>query len=170
MPRKTWMSPNGNGYWIRNMFLKPKSRITTMAGSGWRAYQDRLKRAQRNTAQKQLFRRYLKFILPIIVVSVMVYLSISGSFGSFPYNPKETPQVVDRQTPSPKTEAALSFNKEDLHHFIDSRRITNSQDNSFEAQANGKRLLVQTRPKKFKPDCHCCHGPGRWPYSDHGGL
>ena len=144
MPRKTWLSPNGNGYRIGNMFLKPKSRITTMPGSSWRAYQGRLQRAQRDASQKQFVRRYLKFILPLIVVSVVVYLSISGSFGSFPDNPKETPQVVDRQTPSPKTEASMSFNKDDLHHFIDSRRITNSQDNSFEVQANGKRLLVQT--------------------------
>ena len=144
MPRKTWLSPNGNGYRIGNMFLKPKSRIPTMPGSSWRAYQGRLQRAQRDASQKQFVRRYLKFILPLIVVSVVVYLSISGSFGSFPDNPKETPQVVDHQTPSPETEASMSFNKDDLHHFIDSRQITNSQDNSFEVQANGKRLLVQT--------------------------
>ena len=132
MPRKTWMSPNANGYRTGNMFLKPKSRITTMPGSSWRAYQGRLQRAQRNTAQRQFIRRYLKFILPSIAVSVLVYLSISGSFGSFPDNPKETPQVVDRQTLSPKTEASMSLNKDDIQHLIDSRQITNSQDNSFE--------------------------------------
>ena len=115
-----------------------------MAGSGWRAYQERLKRTQRNTAQKQLFRRYLKFILPLTAVSFLVYFSISGSFGWFPYNPKDTPQFVDHQTPSPKTEASVSFDKDDIHHFIDSRHISNSQDNFFEVQSNGKRLLVQT--------------------------
>jgi cell division protein FtsI/penicillin-binding protein 2 len=115
-----------------------------MAGSGWRAYQDRLKRAQRNTAQKQLLRRYLKFILPLTAVSFLVYFSISGSFGWFPYNPKDTLQFVNHQTPPPKTEASVSFNKDDIQHLIDSRQITNSQDNSFEVQANGKRLLVQT--------------------------
>ena len=126
------------------MFLIPRSRITTMAGSSWRAYQGRLQRAQKNTAQKQLIRRYLKFILPLIVVSFVVYLSISGSFGSFPDNLKETPQVVDGPKTSPRTEALISFNKDDIHHFIDSRHVTNLQDNSFEVQANGKRLLVQT--------------------------
>jgi hypothetical protein len=103
------------------MFLKPKSRITTMAGSSWRAYQSRLQRAQRNVAQRQFIRRYLKFILPSIAVSVMVYLSISGSFGSFPDNPKETPQALDRQTPAADTDPLLSFSKDDLHRFIDYR-------------------------------------------------
>jgi penicillin-binding protein A len=144
MPRKTWMSPNGKGYWIGSMFLKPQSRITTKAGSSWRAYQDRLQRAQRNVAQRQFIRRYLKFILPSIAVSVMVYLSINGSFGSFPDNPKETPEVSDRQTPAANTDPLMSFSKDDIHRFIDSRQISNLDDNSFEVQANGKRLLVQT--------------------------
>jgi cell division protein FtsI/penicillin-binding protein 2 len=115
-----------------------------MPGSSWRAYQGRLQQAQRNTAQKQFVRRYLKFILPAVAVSVAVYLSISGSFGSLPNHAKETPQVGDRQTSSLKTDASLSFNKDDLHLFIDSRQITNAQDNAFEVQANGKRLQVQT--------------------------
>ncbi len=126
------------------MFLKPRSRITTIEGSSWRAYQGRLKQAERNAAKKQLIRRYLKFILPLIAVSFAVYLSITGSFGSLSYNPKETPRAVDDPTTSPKTEALISFNKEDIHHFIDSRHITNLHDNSFEIQNNGKRLWVQT--------------------------
>ena len=135
---------NGNGRWIGNMFLKPRSRITTVEGSSWRAYQGRLKQAERNAAKKQFIRRYLKFILLLIVVSFAVYLSITGSFGSLSYNPKEPPKTVDDPTTSPKTEALISFNKDDIHHFIDSRHITNLDDNSFEIQANGKRLLVQT--------------------------
>jgi cell division protein FtsI/penicillin-binding protein 2 len=126
------------------MYLKPKSRITPRPGSSWRAYQGRLQRAQKNAVQRQFVRRYLKFILPLIVVCVVVYLSISGSFGSFSHDPKETPRAVDRQTSSPKTEDSLSFDKDDLRHFIDSRQITNAQDSSFEVQANGKRLRVQT--------------------------
>ena len=126
------------------MFFKPKSRITKLAGSGWRDYQDRLKRTQRNAAQKKRFRRYLKFILPLTAVSFLVYFSISGSFGWFPYNPQDTSQFVDSQTLSPKTAASVSFKKDDIHQFIDSRHITNSPDNSFEVEASGKRLLVQT--------------------------
>jgi cell division protein FtsI/penicillin-binding protein 2 len=126
------------------MFLKPKSRITTMAGSGWRAYQERLKRAQRNSAQKQILRRYLKFILPLTAVSFLVYFSIGGSFGWFPHTPDDTPQFVDSQKPSPETEVSVSFTKGDIHHFIDSRHITDLQGNSFEVQANGRRLMVQT--------------------------
>jgi peptidoglycan glycosyltransferase len=126
------------------MFLRPRSRIKMMAGSGWRAYQDRLQRAQRNAAQKQFIRRYLKFVLPLIAVSLVVYFSIGGSFGSFPYNLKETLQVSDRPEPAADTEPLMSFSKDDIHRFIDSRRISNSDDNSFQIQANGKSLLVQT--------------------------
>ena len=146
MPQKTWMSPNGHDrrHRIGNMFFKTRSQIAPMPGSSWRAYQSRLQQAQRNAAQKQFVRRYLKFILPAVAVSVALYFSISGSFGSFPYHPNETPKAVERQTPSPKTDASLFFNKDDLHRFIDSRRITSAQDNSFEVQANGKRLQVQT--------------------------
>ncbi|MEJ2223314.1 MAG: penicillin-binding transpeptidase domain-containing protein [Desulfobacterales bacterium] len=115
-----------------------------MAGSGWRAYQERLKRAQRNSAQKQILRRYLKFILPLTAVSFLVYFSIGGSFGWFPHTPDDTPQFVDSQKPSSETEVSVSFTKGDIHHFIDSRHITDLQGNSFEVQANGKHLLVQT--------------------------
>jgi peptidoglycan glycosyltransferase len=126
------------------MFLKPKSRISTMAGSSWRAYQDRLQRTQRNAAQKQFIRRYLKFILPLIAVSFMVYFSIGGSFGSFPYNLKETPHVPEQPEPAADTEPSISFGKDDIHRFIDSRLISNSNGNSFEIQANGKSLRVET--------------------------
>jgi peptidoglycan glycosyltransferase len=115
-----------------------------MAGSSWRAYQDRLQRAQRNAAQKQLLRKYLKFVLPLIAVSFVVYFSIGGSFGSFPYNLKETLQVSDHPTPAANTEPLMSLSKDDIHRFIDSRLISNLDGNSFEVQANGKSLLVQT--------------------------
>jgi peptidoglycan glycosyltransferase len=126
------------------MFLKRKSRIKMMAGSSWRAYQDRLQRAQKNAAQKQFIRRYLKFVLPLIAVSFVVYFSIGGSFGSFPYNLKETLQVSEPPGPAADTEPLMSFSKDDIHRFIDSRDISNSDGNSFELQANGKSLVVQT--------------------------
>jgi cell division protein FtsI/penicillin-binding protein 2 len=146
MRRKTWMSSNGNGRgrWIGNMFFKTRSPIAPVPGSSWRAYQGRLQQAQRNASQKQIVRRYLKFILPLAAVSAALYFSISGSFGSFPDHPEETLRIADRQTPSRGNSAAHAFSKNDLHHFIDSRRITDTPDNSFEVQANGKRLLVQT--------------------------
>jgi cell division protein FtsI/penicillin-binding protein 2 len=115
-----------------------------MAGSSWRAYQDRLQRAQRNAAQKQFIRRYLKFILPLIAVSFVVYFSIDGSFGSFPYNLKETLQASDHPEPAANTEPVMSFSKDDIHRFIDSRHISNSDGNIFEVQANGKSLRVET--------------------------
>ncbi len=126
------------------MLFKVRSRITTTEGSSWRSYQDRLRRAQKNTAQKQFIRRYLKFILPLIAVAFAVYLSITGSFGSLPSNPKETPQATDHRTLSNKAEPPVALSKDDIQHLIDTSLISNLQDKSFKIQANGKRLLVQT--------------------------
>jgi len=121
----------------------PKIRING-EGSSWRAYQARLKRAEKNAAQKRVFRRHLKFILPLIVVSFAVYVSITGSFGSLFHGPKDAPETVKIQKTSPKIEEPISFNKDEIRHFMDSSHILNLNDNSFEIQDNGRRLRVQT--------------------------
>jgi len=121
----------------------PKIRINR-EGSSWRAYQDQLKRDDKNAAQKKIIRRHLKFILPFIVVFFAVYVSITGSFGSLFHNPKEAPGTVKTQKTSPKSAASISFNKDEIRHFMDSSHIANLDDNSFEIQNNGKRLRVQT--------------------------
>jgi len=118
--------------------------MTHTEGSSWRAYQDRLQRAQRNAAQKKFIRRHRKYILPLIAVAFAVYLSITGSFGSLPSNPKETPKVTDHQTLSTEIGPRAPLNKDDIQHLIDRRHISNFEDKSFKVQANGKSLLVQT--------------------------
>jgi cell division protein FtsI/penicillin-binding protein 2 len=121
----------------------PKIRINR-AGSSWRAYQDELKRAEKNAVQKRAVRRHLKLILPLIAVSFAVYVSITGSFGSLFDNTKEAPGTVKTQRNSQKTGVPISFNKDEIRHIIDSSQISNLDDNSFEIQNNGKRLRVQT--------------------------
>ena len=121
----------------------PKIRINR-EGSSWRAYQDELKRAEKNAVQKRVIRRRLKLILPLIAVSFAVYVSITGSFGSLFDNTKEAPGTVKTQRNSQKTEVPISFNKDEIRHIIDSSNISNLDDNSFEIQNNGKRLRVQT--------------------------
>jgi cell division protein FtsI/penicillin-binding protein 2 len=126
------------------MFTKRGSRVTHIEGSSWRAYQERLQRAQRNAAQKQFMHRHLKIILPLIAVVFAVYLSVTGSFGSFLSNPTEKPQVSGQQRASAGSEPQAPLKKDDIHQFIDGRHISDLQDNSFKIQANGKHLLVQT--------------------------
>ncbi|MGD9183675.1 MAG: penicillin-binding transpeptidase domain-containing protein [Desulfobacterales bacterium] len=113
-------------------------------GLSWRAYQEQLKRAEKNAAQKRIIRRHLKLILPLIAVSFAVYVSITGSFGSLFYHPKEAPEAVKNQRNSSEKEGPLFFSKDEIRHFFDSSHISNLDDNSFEIQNNGKRLLVQT--------------------------
>ena len=126
------------------MFLKPRPRNTTSAGSSWRAYQGRLKRAQRSAAQKQRIRRHIKFTLPLIAVLLAVYVLIAGSFGSLRDNPKNTPRTEDLKLPAAKTRSSISIHKANIQDFISSRHITNLDDTSFSIQSMGKRLLVQT--------------------------
>ena len=126
------------------MFIKHRSRPTTIEGTSWRAYQTRLKRTQKNAAQKRFLRRHLKFILPLIAISFAVYLSITGSFGSFPSDTRETPQIVKHAAPSSKAGFVSSLSKNDIHLILDNRHLARLHDNSFDVLADGKRLRVQT--------------------------
>jgi peptidoglycan glycosyltransferase len=121
----------------------PNIRINR-EGSSWRAYQDELKRAEKNAAQRKRIRRQAKFILPLIAGCFAVYVSITGSFGSLFNDPKEAPETAKIRKTSPKAELATSYNKEEVRHLIDPSYISNLDDNSFEIQKSGKRLLVQT--------------------------
>jgi len=113
-------------------------------GSSWRAYQDELKRAEKKAAQKSIIRRHLKVMLPLVVICFAVYASITGSFGSLFDDPQEAPEAAKTKKTSPKADRPTSFNKDEIRRFMDSSLISNLENNSFEIQNNGKRLLVQT--------------------------
>jgi len=113
-------------------------------GSSWRAYQAQLKRTEKKASQKRIVRRQLKFLFPLIAVCFAVYVSITGSFGSLFYHPKEAPETIKTQNTSTKEAGPVFLNKDEIRHIIDSSQIANLDDNSFEIQNNGKRLRVQT--------------------------
>ena len=121
----------------------PKIR-TGKEGPSWRAYQDRLKRIEKNASQKRFVRRYFKLILLSIVISSAVYASITGSFGSLFQGSKDVSGKAKIQKTSSKMEEPTSFNKDEIRQFIDISHISNLDGNSFEIQDNGRRLLVQT--------------------------
>jgi cell division protein FtsI/penicillin-binding protein 2 len=82
--------------------------------------------------------------LPAVAVGFVVYVSITGSFGSLFDGLKEAPERAKIQKTNPQTERPITFNKDELRHLIDSSHISNLDQNSFEIQNNGRHLRVQT--------------------------
>ncbi len=121
-------------------------KITKIKKASWRDYQDRLQRAQRSEQRKKNVRRYVKYIMPFVVGCLAVYVAITGSFGSL-FDETETtppPKNVKQPVKSPKAAAPPSFDKDQIHQIIDSRRFADLQDNVFEIENNDQRLRVQT--------------------------
>ncbi len=112
----------------------------------WREYQDKLQRAQKNEHRKKIIRKNTKFVLPVIVGCLAIYGFISGSFGSLFDDAVETqgPNAVKQSPRSEKPAPAVSYDKHEIHHFIDRRYFADLHNDFFDIQNNGRQLRVQT--------------------------
>ena len=117
-----------------------------MRNASWRNYQARLQRAQRSERRKKNMRRSIQYILPFIAGCLVVYVAITGSFGSLFDEAEKTPSPQNVKQPVEPAGAAApsSFNKDQIHQLIDSRRFTDLQNNVFDIDNSGRRLRVQT--------------------------
>jgi cell division protein FtsI/penicillin-binding protein 2 len=113
---------------------------------GWRDYQAKLQQERKYENRKKSVRRNVKFFLPVIVGCLAVYGAISWSFGSLFDDGKKAqdPKPGKQQVASKKVAPAVSYDKHEIHHFIDSRHFAELRDNFFEIQNNSRRLRVQT--------------------------
>jgi cell division protein FtsI/penicillin-binding protein 2 len=120
--------------------------VPKIKDASWRDYQAKLQRERRYKDRKKFMRRKVKFVLPVLVVCLAIYGFISGSFGSLFDDGKKAqdPKPGKQQVASKKAAPAVSYDKHEIHHFIDSRHFANLRDNFFEIQSNGRRLRVQT--------------------------
>jgi cell division protein FtsI/penicillin-binding protein 2 len=120
--------------------------VPKIKDASWRDYQAKLQRERRYKDRKKFMRRKVKFVLPVIVGCLAIYGFISGSFGSLFDDGKKAqdPKPGKQQVASKKAAPAVSYDKHEIHHFIDSRHFANLRDNFFEIQSNGRRLRVQT--------------------------
>ncbi|MGD8944210.1 MAG: penicillin-binding transpeptidase domain-containing protein, partial [Desulfobacterales bacterium] len=120
--------------------------VPRLKKSSWRDYQTKLQRERKSEARKKFLRRNLKYGVLFIAGSLAVYGLISGSFGSL-FDDTKTAQPIrgpHEQLDSQKASAAVSYHKDQIHRFIDSRHFADLQDRIFEVQNNGRRLQVQT--------------------------
>jgi cell division protein FtsI/penicillin-binding protein 2 len=120
--------------------------VPKIKNMSWRDYQAKLQQERKYENRKKFVRRNVKFVLPVIVGCLAVYGAISWSFGSLFDDGKKAqdPKPGKQQVASKKAAAAVSYDKHEIHHFIDSRHFAELRDNFFEIQNNGRRLRVQT--------------------------
>ncbi len=120
--------------------------VPKIKDASWRDYQAKLQRERKYEDRKKFVRRNVKFVLPVIVVCLAIYGFISGSFGSLFDDAKKAqdPKPGKQQVASKKAAPAVSYDKHEIHHFIDRRHFAELRDNFFEIQNNGRRLRVQT--------------------------
>ena len=120
--------------------------VPKIKDASWRDYQAKLQRERKYEDRKKFVRRNIKFVLPVIVGCLAIYGFISGSFGSLFDDAKKAqdPKPGKQQVASKKAAPAVSYDKHEIHHFIDRRHFAELRDNFFEIQNNGRRLRVQT--------------------------
>jgi cell division protein FtsI/penicillin-binding protein 2 len=120
--------------------------VPKIKNMSWRDYQAKLQQERKYENRKKFVRRNVKFVLPVIVGCLTVYGAISWSFGSLFDDGKKAqdPKPGKQQVASKKAAPAVSYDKHEIHHFIDSRHFAELRDNFFEIQNNGRRLRVQT--------------------------
>ena len=120
--------------------------VPRIKNASWRDYQAMLQREQKYAERKKNVRRNAKFVLPIILGCLAVYFALTGSFGSLFDDVKKAQPTkgLKAQMDSQKAAAVVSYDKVQIHQFIDAHYFADLQDNYFEIQNNGRRLRVQT--------------------------
>ncbi|MGD8522877.1 MAG: penicillin-binding transpeptidase domain-containing protein [Desulfobacterales bacterium] len=123
---------------------KRGTRFSKIEGSSWRAYQSKLKRARKSAAAKKFVQRNLKYIPVLIAVCALVYGLLNEFSGSQSNLTKDANQISKADPSAQADRQSITFKKNDLHHFITSRHISDLQTNSFDLRHNGNLISVQT--------------------------
>jgi hypothetical protein len=111
---------------------KRGNRFSKIEGSNWRAYQAKLKRASKSAATRGFIQRNLKYIPVLIAVSALTYGLLSVFSGSQSNLTKAADHIGKTEPPAQPDRQSMTFKKNDLHHFITSRHISDLQNNSFD--------------------------------------
>ncbi|MGD8993309.1 MAG: penicillin-binding transpeptidase domain-containing protein [Desulfobacterales bacterium] len=120
--------------------------VPTTKKSSWRDYQAKLQRERKHEQRKKFVHRNAKFVLLILLGCLVVYFAFTGSFG-FLFGDVKKAQATKNpkaQLVSQKAAAVVSYDKDQIHQFIDAHHFADLRDNYFEIHNNGRRLQVQT--------------------------
>ena len=126
------------------MSAKRGTRFSKIEGSNWRAYQAKLKRANKSAAARSFIQRTLKYLPVLMVISALVYGLLNVFSGSQSNLTKASDHSGNPDPAAQSDRQSLKFKKNDLHHFITSRHIADLHNNSFDLQHNGNLISVQT--------------------------
>lgn len=136
-------SPNSfSGNRFDPMTYLPKS--CDPGGSGWRAYQGRLKRPRRPSRHKKSIRINIKILCLIAATVIGGYFLITGTVGSHPYLGNERPPVEKKDQKAARAKEKSRFAKNQLKHLIDNWRLARLSEPQFEIRHDNQLLTVQT--------------------------
>ena len=113
-------------------------------GSGWRAYQSRLKRPRRPARHKRGIRLNAKILCLIAVTVIGGYFLIAGKVGSHPYRSTERSPAERKDEKVARAKEEAHYAKDQLSHLIDSWRLSLLEAPQFEILHDNQLLTVQT--------------------------
>jgi cell division protein FtsI/penicillin-binding protein 2 len=123
---------------------KRGTRFSKIEGANWKAYQAKLKRARKSAAARGFIQRNVKYIPVLIAVSALAYGFLNVFSGSQTHLTEAANHIDKPDPPAQLDRQSMTFKKNDLHHFITSRQISDLRSNSFDLRYNGNLLAVQT--------------------------
>jgi cell division protein FtsI/penicillin-binding protein 2 len=126
------------------MLRKSESRFSSSEGSSWRAYQAKLKKAEKIAAANKRLISHLKFTPLILIAIALVYSLTFVSFGFDSVHKQDSHEIIEDSTAERQSETSVLFRKDHIHRFLDSRNFSNPKANSFQIAYDGKQLSVQT--------------------------
>jgi cell division protein FtsI/penicillin-binding protein 2 len=125
------------------MFSKSGARFSSNKEPSWRAYQAKLKKAEKIAAVNKRLLSHLKFTPLILIAIVLIYSLTFVSIG-FDSVDKQDTQHNKAGTADRQPETSVLFSKDHIHRFLDSSHLSNLEANSFQTSYDGKQLLVRT--------------------------
>jgi membrane carboxypeptidase/penicillin-binding protein len=126
------------------MLSKSGSRSSSSEGSSWRAYQAKLKKAEKIAVASKRLISHLKFTPIILITIALIYSLTFVSFGFDSVHKQDSQEIIGAGTADRQSETSVLFRKDHIHRFLDSSKLSNLKANSFQTAYDGKQLSVRT--------------------------
>jgi cell division protein FtsI/penicillin-binding protein 2 len=126
------------------MFSKSGTRFSSSKEPSWKAYQAKLKKAEKLANTNKRLLSHLKFTPIILIAIALIYSLTFVSVGFDSVDKKDSQEIVGTVTSDRKPETSVLFRKDYIHRFLESSHFSNPKDNSFQTEYDGKQLLVRS--------------------------
>ena len=125
------------------MFSKSRTRFSSSKEPSWRAYQAKLKKAEKITTVNKRIRSHLK-LTPLILIAIALTYSLTFVSIGFDSVDKQGTQHIGTGIDDRQSETSVLFSKDHIHRFVDSSHFSDPTANSFQTSYDGKQLLVRS--------------------------